>query len=228
MIACSNCCGGTRTSNGAGQRVGHDANACLHATCDYIDANLNADLSLGGIATAVGVRPHRLARDFRDRTGVPLHQYVLGRRVERVDSCCVVGHADRDDRLAGVRVRRPEPLDDRVPKEGRRHPGRLPTGLTFGVNGGLSLSPSSTSGRGLPPTGQRPTNRSLYPKNDPVLASPRTTDLFEFAPFSKSRSGGRAAPGSTSREEQRMKHRRLVVAARWPRSLCSERPRPSR
>ena len=55
----------------------------LHATCDYIDANLSADLSLGGIATAVGVRPHRLARDFRDRTGVPLHQYVLGRRVER-------------------------------------------------------------------------------------------------------------------------------------------------
>jgi AraC family transcriptional regulator len=55
----------------------------LHATCDYIEANLTADLSLGGIATAVGVRPHRLARDFRDRTGVALHQYVLGRRVER-------------------------------------------------------------------------------------------------------------------------------------------------
>ena len=55
----------------------------LHATCDYIEANLTADLSLGGIASAVGVRPHRLARDFRDRTGVPLHQYVLGRRVER-------------------------------------------------------------------------------------------------------------------------------------------------
>jgi AraC family transcriptional regulator len=55
----------------------------LHATCDYIEANLTADLSLGGIATAVGARPHRLARDFRDRTGVPLHQYVLGRRVER-------------------------------------------------------------------------------------------------------------------------------------------------
>jgi AraC family transcriptional regulator len=55
----------------------------LHATCDYIEANLDADLSLAGIADAVGVRPHRLARDFRDRAGLPLHQYVLGRRVER-------------------------------------------------------------------------------------------------------------------------------------------------
>ena len=54
----------------------------LRATFDYIEANLTADLSLTGVATAVGARPHRLARDFRDRTGTPLHQYVLARRVE--------------------------------------------------------------------------------------------------------------------------------------------------
>jgi AraC family transcriptional regulator len=53
------------------------------ATCEYVDANLTGDLSLHGIATAVQVRPHRLARDFRERTGVALHQYVLGRRVDR-------------------------------------------------------------------------------------------------------------------------------------------------
>jgi AraC family transcriptional regulator len=56
--------------------------ARVASTCEYVDANLTGDLSLHGIATAVQVRPHRLARDFRDRTGVPLHQYVLGRRVE--------------------------------------------------------------------------------------------------------------------------------------------------
>ncbi len=55
----------------------------LRATFDYIEANLTSDLSLTGLATAVGARPHRLARDFRDRTGTPLHQYVLARRVER-------------------------------------------------------------------------------------------------------------------------------------------------
>jgi AraC family transcriptional regulator len=55
----------------------------LDATYGFIDANIAADLSLAGIAGAVGVRPHRLARDFRDHAGVPLHQYVLGRRVER-------------------------------------------------------------------------------------------------------------------------------------------------
>jgi AraC family transcriptional regulator len=55
----------------------------LDATYGFIDANIAADLSLGGIAGAIRVRPHRLARDFRDHAGVPLHQYVLGRRVER-------------------------------------------------------------------------------------------------------------------------------------------------
>ena len=55
----------------------------LRATFDYIEANLTGDLSLTGLASAVGARPHRLARDFRDRTGTPLHQYVLSRRVER-------------------------------------------------------------------------------------------------------------------------------------------------
>lgn len=65
----------------------------LHTTCDYIEANLDADLSLASIANAVGARPHRLARDFRDRTGVPLHQYVLGRRVARAAQLLRIGDA---------------------------------------------------------------------------------------------------------------------------------------
>lgn len=55
----------------------------LRATFDHIEAHLTGDLSLTGLASAVGARPHRLARDFRERTGTPLHQYVLARRVER-------------------------------------------------------------------------------------------------------------------------------------------------
>lgn len=57
--------------------------ARLTAIRDYIDANLAGELSLAAIAAAVGMRPHRLARDFRDGTGVPLHQYVIGQRVDR-------------------------------------------------------------------------------------------------------------------------------------------------
>lgn len=74
-----------RYSNIAGRApTGSDmTRASVAATCEYVDANLTGDLSLHGIASAVRVRPHRLARDFRDRTGVPLHQYVLGRRVDR-------------------------------------------------------------------------------------------------------------------------------------------------
>jgi len=73
-----------RYSNLAGRTPsGSDlTRARVATTCEYVDANLTGDLSLHGIAGAVQVRPHRLARDFRDRTGVPLHQYVLGRRVE--------------------------------------------------------------------------------------------------------------------------------------------------
>jgi len=73
-----------RYSNLAGRTPsGSDVTRARVATaCEYVDANLTGDLSLHGIAGAVQVRPHRLARDFRDRTGVPLHQYVLGRRVE--------------------------------------------------------------------------------------------------------------------------------------------------
>lgn len=55
----------------------------LAAIRDYIEANLTGDLSLAGIAAGVGMRPHRLAREFRDGTGEPLHQYVIDRRVER-------------------------------------------------------------------------------------------------------------------------------------------------
>lgn len=55
----------------------------LGAIRDYIESNLDADLSLTAIADAVGARPHRLARDFRAGTGTPLHQYVIARRVER-------------------------------------------------------------------------------------------------------------------------------------------------
>ncbi len=50
---------------------------------EYIDSNLTGDLSLAGIGAAVGVTPHRLAKQFRRHTGSSLHQWVIQRRLER-------------------------------------------------------------------------------------------------------------------------------------------------
>jgi AraC family transcriptional regulator len=70
----------------------------LGAVRDYIEENLTADLSLIGIADAVGARPHRLARDFRTEIGEPLHQYVIGRRVDRAAGLL----RSTDDPIAGI------------------------------------------------------------------------------------------------------------------------------
>jgi AraC family transcriptional regulator len=70
----------------------------LRAAREYIEANLTADLSLSRIAEAVGARPHRLAKDFRAGTGEPLHQYVIGRRLDRAARLLRA----TDDPIAGI------------------------------------------------------------------------------------------------------------------------------
>lgn len=50
---------------------------------ELIDDEIGRDLPLSLLASEVGVAPHRLAADFRLVVGVPLHRYVLQRRVTR-------------------------------------------------------------------------------------------------------------------------------------------------
>lgn len=50
---------------------------------DYIEANLDQALSLASIAEAAGSSPSHFKVLFRRATGIPLHQYVIRRRVER-------------------------------------------------------------------------------------------------------------------------------------------------
>lgn len=74
----------TVASRAVGQPTASDATvARLLAARDLIEATLHEPLTLSTIAHAVGVRPHVLATAFRQRFGVPLHQYVIARRVER-------------------------------------------------------------------------------------------------------------------------------------------------
>ena len=57
--------------------------AKLRAVTDYIEDHLDADLSLQQMAAVVHMSVYHFARRFKMSTGVPPHQYVISRRVER-------------------------------------------------------------------------------------------------------------------------------------------------
>jgi AraC family transcriptional regulator len=55
----------------------------LRAVVEYIEAHLDAGPTLAQLAAVVGLNPYHFARQFKAATGLPPHQYVIGRRVER-------------------------------------------------------------------------------------------------------------------------------------------------
>lgn len=55
----------------------------LRAAVEYIEEHLDACLTLGQIAAAAHLSPYHFARQFKAATGMPPHQYVIARRVER-------------------------------------------------------------------------------------------------------------------------------------------------
>jgi AraC family transcriptional regulator len=55
----------------------------LEQVKDYIEANLDQGLPLASIAGAAGSSPSHFKVLFRRAAGIPLHQYVIRRRVER-------------------------------------------------------------------------------------------------------------------------------------------------
>ena len=58
----------------------------LRSILDYIDANLDANLSLETLAELAGVLTHQFGRAFKRKVGEPPHQYVLARRIEAARS----------------------------------------------------------------------------------------------------------------------------------------------
>ena len=54
----------------------------LRSILDYIDANLDSNLSLETLAGLAGVVTTRFGRAFTRKVGEPPHQYVLGRRID--------------------------------------------------------------------------------------------------------------------------------------------------
>jgi AraC family transcriptional regulator len=57
--------------------------AKLRAVVEYIEGHLDAGLALEQIAAAAHLSASHFARRFKEATGVPPHQYVIARRVDR-------------------------------------------------------------------------------------------------------------------------------------------------
>ena len=55
----------------------------LHSVIEYIEEHLDTDLSLAQIAKAAHTSAFHFARQFKAAIGLPPHQYVIARRVER-------------------------------------------------------------------------------------------------------------------------------------------------
>jgi AraC family transcriptional regulator len=50
---------------------------------DYIEAHLGTTLRIAQLADVAGLEPHRFRRIFKEATGLPPHQFVTQRRLER-------------------------------------------------------------------------------------------------------------------------------------------------
>ena len=55
----------------------------LRRVCDFIQDNLNRQLTLMDLSTVVHMSPYHFAHLFKQSTGVPPHRFVLGQRVAR-------------------------------------------------------------------------------------------------------------------------------------------------
>jgi AraC family transcriptional regulator len=55
----------------------------LRVVVEYVEEHLDADLTLEEIAAVAHLSPYHFARKFKAATGLPPHQYVIARRIER-------------------------------------------------------------------------------------------------------------------------------------------------
>jgi AraC family transcriptional regulator len=65
----------------------------LRRVTEYIEEYLDQDLSLSRLAEVGGVSPSHFKTLFKQSTGLPVHEYVIQRRVERARMLLLRGHA---------------------------------------------------------------------------------------------------------------------------------------
>jgi AraC family transcriptional regulator len=83
----------------ARRRDGALPRARLRAVVDYVEEHLHASPSLAEMAAVARVSPYHFARQFKAATGLPPHQHVIMRRVERAKQLL---QSDTDLSLAEV------------------------------------------------------------------------------------------------------------------------------
>jgi len=76
--------------------------AMLRAVIEYLEAQLDANPTLGQMAAIAGLSPFHFARRFKRSTGLPPHQFVITRRIERAKELL---QGDEDLSLARVASR---------------------------------------------------------------------------------------------------------------------------
>lgn len=69
----------------------------LRRVVEYIEAHLDADLRLAELAVVAGCSPSHFKVMFKQATGVPVHRFVLERRVERARMRLLEGGANVTD-----------------------------------------------------------------------------------------------------------------------------------
>jgi len=69
----------------------------LRQVIEYVEANLDADLSLAELAAVAGFSPSHFKALFREATATPVHRFVLGRRIERARMRLLEGGANVTD-----------------------------------------------------------------------------------------------------------------------------------
>jgi AraC family transcriptional regulator len=73
----------------------------LRAVVEYVEKHLDTDTTLDEMAAVAHLSPYHFARQFKAATGLPPHQYVITRRVERVQQ---ILRRDPDVPLAEIAV----------------------------------------------------------------------------------------------------------------------------
>ena len=74
-----------------GKQNGRLSGRRLKKVLSYIEDNLNQNISLGDIAAVAGVSVSHFKSLFRESAGLPAHQYLIRRRVERAKSLLAEG-----------------------------------------------------------------------------------------------------------------------------------------
>jgi AraC family transcriptional regulator len=65
----------------------------LRAVAEYVEEHLDSSLTLGEMAATAHLSAYHFARQFKAATGLPPHQYVIARRVERAKQLLQAGNA---------------------------------------------------------------------------------------------------------------------------------------